>query len=154
MKDMDQYKTYEYSTGDPETGSWCTVYELDKALQAIKVRNMDNMDRIRRLEKENNDLKNHSYKDKELAAMRNELNKMKSEYYRGFPISEDKENKINEWIEKHEREVHGIKTYADKLSRHGCCGGSYTYEFIPTSIGTLGTVRCSCGAKFTFQDMV
>ena len=143
MKDMDQYKTYDYATADPFTESMCRVYELDKALKAIKVRNMDDMNHIKRLEKE-----------KELAAMRDELNKMKSEYYRGFPISEDEENKINEWIETHEREVHGIKTYADKLASHRCCGGSYTYEFVPTSIGTIGTVRCNCGAEFTFKDMV
>ena len=150
---MDKYKTYEYSTNDPETGSWCRVYELDKALRAIKIRNMDDRDYIRRLEKENNELKNHAYKDKELAEMRDKLNKMKSEYYRGFPISEDEEHKINEWIEKHEREVHGIKTYEDKLASHGCCGGGYTYEFVPTSIGTVGTVRCNCGAEFTFQEV-
>ena len=150
---MDKYKTYEYSTNDPETGSWCRVYELDKALRAIKIRNMDDRDYIRRLEKENNELKNHAYKDKELAEMRDNLNKMKGEYYRGFPISEDEEHKINEWIEKHEREVHGIKTYEDKLASHGCCGGGYTYEFVPTSIGTVGTVRCNCGAEFTFQEI-
>lgn len=150
---MDKYKTYEYSTNDPETGSWCRVYELDKALRAIKIRNMDDRDYIRRLEKENNELKNHAYKDKELAEMRDKLNKMKSECYRGFPLSEDEEHKINEWIEKHEREVHGIKTYEDKLASHGCCGGGYTYEFVPTSIGTVGTVRCNCGAEFTFQEI-
>lgn len=150
---MDKYKTYEYSTNDPETGSWCRVYELDKALRAIKIRNMDDRDYIRRLEKENNELKNHAYKDKELAEMRDKLNKMKSEYYRGFPISEDEEHKINEWIEKHEREAHGIKTYEDKFASHGCCGGGYTYEFVPTSIGTVGTVRCNCGAEFTFQEI-
>lgn len=150
---MDKYKTYEYSTNDPETGSWCRVYELDKALRAIKIRNMDDRDYIRRLEKENNELKNHAYKNKEVAEMRDNLNKMKSEYYRGFPISEDEEHKINEWIEKHEREVHGIKTYEDKLASHGCCGGGYTYEFVPTSIGTVGTVRCNCGAEFTFQEI-
>ena len=114
---------------------------------------MDDRNYIRRLEKENNELKNHAYKDKELAEMRDKLNKMKSEYYRGFPISEDEEHKINEWIEKHEREVHRIKTYEDKLTSHGCCGGGYTYEFVPTSIGTVGTVRCNCGAEFTFQEI-
>ena len=154
MKDMDQYKTYEYSTGDPKTGEFCTVYELDDALRAIRVRNMKDQERIRYLEEENKKLKDNLYKDEELSSMENELNKMKSEYYRGFPISEDEENKINEWIENHEREVHGIKTYADKLASHGCCGGRYTYEFVPTSIGTIGIVKCSCGAEFTFQNMV
>ena len=153
MGDMDLYKTYEYRTRDPETGVSCIVYELDKALRSIKVRNMNNIDRIERLEKENIKLKEQAYKDKELALMRDELNKMKGEYYRGFPISEDEEIRINEWIEKHEREVHGIKTYADKLASHGCCGGGYTYEFSPASIGTVGIIKCSCGEEFTFHDI-
>ena len=53
MKDMDQYKTYEYSTGDPKTGEFCTVYELDDALRTIRVRNTKDQDRIRYLEEEN-----------------------------------------------------------------------------------------------------
>lgn len=53
----DKYKTYEYSTGDPISGEWCTVYELDKALKAIKVRHMHDMDRIKCLEEENKRLK-------------------------------------------------------------------------------------------------
>ena len=154
MTDIDKYKTYEYSIGNPMTSEWCQVYELDKALEAIKVRNMNDQDRIRYLEEENKKLKDNFYKDEELSSMKNELNKMKSDYYRGFPISEDEENRINEWIENHEREVHGIKTYADKLASHGCCGGTYKYEFIPTSIGTIGTLKCNCGAEFTFQNMV
>ena len=107
-----------------------------------------------KLIKENDELKNNAYKDKELTSMRNELNEMKSEYYRGLPTSEYEEKKINEWIEQHEREAHGIKTYADKLASHGRCGDSYTYEFVPTSIGTVGTVRCRCGAEFTFRSIV
>ena len=153
MTDKNKYKTYEYSKKKKKTGEFCTVYELDDALRAIRVRNMNDQDRIRYLEEENKKLKDNLYKDEELSSMENELNKMKSEYYRGFPISEDEENRINKWIENHECEVHGIKTYADKLVSHGCCGGRYTYEFIPTSIGTIGTVKCGCGATFTFRDI-
>ena len=50
MTDKNKYKTYEYSTGNPMTSEWCQVYELDKALEAIKVRNMNDQDRIRYLE--------------------------------------------------------------------------------------------------------
>lgn len=127
---------------------------VNDAFEAIQ-RKIDFLEsQNQKLIKENDELKNNAYKDKELTSMRNELNEMKSEYYRGFPISEYEEKKINEWIEQHEREAHGIKTYADKLASHGCCGGSYTYEFVPTSIGTVGTVRCSCGAEFTFRNIV
>ena len=127
---------------------------IDTFLEDIKDELNGRDTRLKYLELQNRALYDEHYKDNELQQMLNELNKMKSEYYRGFPISEDEENRINEWIENHEREVHGIKTYADKLASHGCCGGTYKYEFIPTSIGTIGTLKCNCGAEFTFQNMV
>ena len=65
MTDKNKYKTYEYSTGDPKTGDFCTVYELDDALRAIRVRNMKDQDRIRYLEEENKKLKDNLYKDEE-----------------------------------------------------------------------------------------
>nr|DAG04561.1 MAG TPA: hypothetical protein [Siphoviridae sp. ctDXu9] len=37
---------------------------------------------------------------------------------------------------------------------HGCIGGSLTWCFTPTSIGTIGEVICSCGEKFTFQNFI
>ena len=48
----------------------------------------------------------------------------------------------------------GYKSYMEqRLRAGGCCGGRYTYQFVPTSIGTVGEVICSCGEKFTFQDL-
>lgn len=153
MMDTNKYKTYEYSTGDPETGSWCMVYELDKALRAIKVRNMNDMDRIRRLEEENRKLKEENYKDEEIAAMKVKLDKMREDYYRGFPISEEEQKRIKEWKDKHEEEVHNCHSISDKLRRGGCFGGTYKYEFVPTSIGTVGTIKCNCGEQFVFQKL-
>lgn len=110
--------------------------------------------RIEYLEKQNQELRNEKYKDNELSRMESELKTMKEDYYRGFPISEEEQESIREWMDKHDEEVHHARTLGDKLKLGGCCGGRYTYEFTPTSIGTIGTVKCSCGAKFTFQDMV
>lgn len=39
-------------------------------------------------------------------------------------------------------------THGDWMSRLN------VHAFVPTSIGTIGTVKCSCGAEFTFQDLV
>lgn len=110
--------------------------------------------RIEYLEKQNQELRDEKYKDNELSRMESELKTMKEDYYRGFPISEEEQKSIREWMNKHDEEVHHARTLDDKLKLGGCCGGRYTYEFTPTSIGTIGTVKCSCGAKFTFQDMV
>ena len=109
---------------------------------------------LKYLELQNRELYDEHYKDHELKQMLDELNKMKDDYYRGFPISEEENKNIKEWIDNHERDVHGCYTLEDKINRGGCCGGTYTYEFVPTSIGTVGTVRCNCGAKYTFQNMV
>ena len=42
-----------------------------------------------------------------------------------------------------------------EMNRHngGAIGGTFTYEFIPTSIGTIGTIKCTCGDSFTFEDL-
>lgn len=110
--------------------------------------------RIEYLEKQNQKLRDEKYKDNELLRMEAELKAMKEDYYRGFPISEEEQKSIREWMDKHDEEVHHARTLGDKLKLGGCCGGRYTYKFTPTSIGTIGTVKCSCGAEFTFQEMV
>lgn len=109
--------------------------------------------RIKYLEKQNQELHDEKYKDNELLRMEAELKAVKEDYYRGFPISEEEQKSIREWMDKHDEEVHHARTLGDKLKLGGCCGGRYTYKFIPTSIGTIGTVKCSCGAEFTFQDI-
>ena len=109
--------------------------------------------RIEYLEKQNQKLRDEKYKDNELLRMEAELKAMKEDYYRGFPISEEEQKSIREWMDKHDEEVHHARTIGDKLKLGGCCGGRYTYKFTPTSIGTIGTVKCSCGAKFTFREI-
>lgn len=86
--------------------------------------------------------------------MEAELKKAKEDLYRGFPISEKEQEKIREWELKHDAEKHGLKTMEQRLRAGGCCGGRYTYQFVPTSIGTVGEVICSCGEKFTFQNFI
>ena len=107
-----------------------------------------------RLAEENKRLKNEHYKDDELSEMKDKLDKMQRAYYRGFPISDEEKKKIEEWKDRHDEEVHNAHSLIDKVKLGGCCGGRYTYEFIPTGIGTIGTIKCSCGAELTFQNMV
>lgn len=94
------------------------------------------------LRKENERLKSEAYKDEELAKMKKEYDEMKEDYYRGFPISEKEEKKINEWI----------KTLPEAYT--GAIGGRFTYEFYPTGLGTAGTIEDGVtGQKFTFQEL-
>lgn len=92
-------------------------------------------------------------KDEELQKLRNELEETKEGLYRGFPIWKDEKDKIEEWIDKHLEEKHGLTTLNEKAMAGGAIGGMFTYEFIPTNIGTIGTIKCSCGDEFTFRDL-
>ena len=142
-----------YSTYNTETGKYTYVYDLEDCLNSIRARNKDNEDRIERLQEENKKLKEEHYKDNELSQLKSELETFKKNYYNGFPITEKERNKIEEWKNKHAEEAHGVVTLDDKLRRYGAVGGVYSYHFTPTSIGTVGKIKCSCGAEFTFQDL-
>ena len=134
-------------------GEFCTVYDLDDALRAIKVRVKNNEETIERLREENLRLKEETYKDNELSYMKKELIRIRADYNRGFPISKEENKKIEAWKRKHLAEAHGAKTSTERLEVSGAIGGTFKYEFTPTSIGVIGKVKCSCGAEFTFQEL-
>ena len=121
---------------------------LDNVAANINIRDSS----IKRLEEENKKLKDKTYKDSELAEMKEKYESMRKDLMRGFPISEEEEKRIEEWKKKHDKEVHGITTLDQRLRAGGCIGGRYTYTFIPTSIFTLGIIRCSCGEEFKFKE--
>lgn len=127
---------------------------IDKFVEDIKDELRKKDIRIRYLEKQNQALYDEHYKDNQLSQLKNELETMKANYYRGFPMSQEEYENIQKWINNHEKEAHGCNTLRNRLAFGGCCGGTYTYEFVPTSIGTVGTVKCKCGAEFTFQNTI
>ncbi|MEY8352502.1 hypothetical protein AALB39_04005 [Lachnospiraceae bacterium 54-53] len=143
----------EYSTTDMETGEWVQVYDLEKCLKAIRVRNKRNEDLIEKLKVKIKELQEEYSKDSEIYEMQMKLEKVRSDYYRGFPISESQKIAIDEWCNEHDKTAHGLNTLDKKLRAGGCCGGRYSYHFIPTSIGTSGTIKCHCGAEFEFQKI-
>lgn len=142
---MSEYSTYF-------NGEYTNVYDLDKCLRAIQCRNADNERRIKNLEEENNRLKDEHYKDETIQIMKSELDKMRRDYWRGFPITEDEEKTIENWKKEHDEKVHGY-TKEMRIKAEGISGGRYSYRFIPTAIGTSGVIRCSCGAEFEFQEI-
>ena len=86
-------------------------------------------------------------KDEEVAQLKKYIETLEKENRTGFPITEEENEKIREWQEQHIKEKHNGNSYA------GAIGGNYTYEFVPTSIGVVGTVKCSCGEEFCFQEI-
>mgnify|MGYP000339147132 FL=1 len=129
------------------------MHDVTQTLDAIK-REFDSQNaRIIYLQNQNKKLKEEHYKDTELQKMKEELERVRADMYRGFPISAEEEKRIKEWQDKHDAEVHGLKTLKERVRAGGCIGGRYSYEFVSTSIGVIGIVKCNCGAKFTFQDL-
>lgn len=67
---------------------------------------------------------------------------------RGFDISKEEWNRINEWKDNHYNEAHNAKTTDSRLRMNGAIGGNFLFEFCLTSIGTFGTCICdSCRRK-------
>lgn len=91
-----------------------------------------------RIKKENADLKSGIWEKEALQDMKDEYDRMKDEYYRGFPISAREAEAIAGWQEKHDEVEHKNLTHY-----YGASGGAYSYTFVPTSIGVSGV--CYCG---------
>ena len=98
------------------------------------------------LREENARLKSDAYKDEELSKMKAELDKMKADYYRGFPISKKEQEKIDEWKRKQ---------IQDSPSPRTAIGGRFTYEFYPTSLGiSASVVDGMTKEKFEFRELI
>lgn len=96
------------------------------------------------LAEKNAKLKDEHYKNSELAKLKEAYDELIEDYHRGFGITEDESLDIKKWIRTHDKSHRGS---------YGVSGGKYIYEFVPTSIGTIGHVRCSCGESFCFRDL-
>lgn len=100
------------------------------------------------LEKENEELKDLHWENDMLKKMKADRDLMEADYYRGFPITEKEAESIKKWEDKHWTEQHAAPNLETRLKKQGAIGGSYHYEFTPTSIGTIGAICCtSCQNK-------
>lgn len=134
-------------------GKWTSVVPLEESFRSVRAHIEAVEKRNKYLEEENAKLKDEAYKDKELSATVEKYNEMQKDIRRGFPISEKEEETIKKWIKEHEEEKHGANYKKGVYRKSGAIGGSYTYKFVPTSIGTFGSIHCSCGDSFTFQEV-
>lgn len=87
------------------------------------------------------------FKDEALLEMRRECEAMRDDYLRGFPITEEEQEEIEQW-----KKGHTVKGQEFSRIRKKSCG-SYKYMFIPTNLGIFGKIVCQCGAEFEFQKI-
>lgn len=120
---------------------------LDELATRIKWDKESYESKIKDLENKIAELEDPLYRDKEIHKLKKERDEAREDLFRGFPISELESYAIEHWMHKHINEKHNGNSYA------GAIGGRYSYIFRPTSIGTVGIVKCSCGEEFTFQDL-
>ena len=109
-------------------------------------------DSVNQINKELTEYINHE-RENLLAEIEELKQKLKQEYNRSFVITAEEYKRIEEWKIKHAAEIHGLKTESERMFSGGAIGGKYTYKFIPTSLGILGIVSCSCGEEFTFREI-
>lgn len=137
------------------TGKWGTINnetydiienekDIEKLFNCLRGNILGKENTIEYLRSQLEKAKADTYKDAELVKIKARYEEMEKDYYRGFPISKSEEKAIKEWQTEHEKAHKG---------GHGAIGGKYTYIFVPTSIGTIGTIKCSCGANFDFQEL-
>ena len=98
------------------------------------------------------------YKDEYISSLKSKCESLQKEkdkyedlYNSSFQVSESEQKKIKKWIIDHEVKKHGQKK--GEYHYTGAAGGCYSYIFTPTGLGTIGSIKCSCGEEFTFTDM-
>ena len=126
-------------------GNILIMEDIKKTLQQVYDHYRIICNRNGYLTKEIEKVKSEKYADEELSKLKSEYDKMKSDYYRGFPISEEEDKNIKEWIKNQQEKNPGIG---------GAAGGRFTYKFTPTGLGTVGTIIDGfTGDEFTFQEL-
>lgn len=134
-------------------GKFLEIPSLDECFLAIKER-IASTERVNEyLRKENQVLKDEHYENEEIKKLSQKLEEARADLRRGFGITKEEQEAIQKWKDKHDIEDHGLDTLDKKIRSGGAIGGRYTYEFIPTSIGTIGVIKCLCGKEFTFREL-
>lgn len=100
-----------------------------------------------RLQRQFNELWDEKWKDNKLQEMKQELEQTKQNMHRGFSIDEADNKKINQWILKHDEDIHHNPNHY-----HGLSDGGYEYSFYPTGLGTIGYCVCNICKSRAIQE--
>lgn len=128
------------------------VPPYEKILEEARLRFEAYESTIDRLSKKVRELEDEAYADGKMAEMKAEVEASRRAMARGFSITDEEHEVIREWQKEHQLEAHGVDIESD-CGYGGAIGGTWTYIFLPTSIGVIGEVQCSCGEKLTFREL-
>lgn len=86
-------------------------------------------------------------KDEQIAELRKELREYQNKEFlvSEFGFSEEEMAEADKWTEEH---------YKETKHCGGAAGGNFSYIIIPTGLGIIKEVKCSCGASHTIQDLM
>lgn len=128
--------------GNVETLNVLTTEDLCKAIKDT----LDHAEeKINRTREDNKKLRDEHYKDNLVSELQCALDEAEKAMYHGFPISEKNWEDIHAWKSKHDS-IHHNSEMGHRYT--GAIGGSFIFEFCPTSIGTIGKCVCeSCRKK-------
>lgn len=126
-------------------GEWKQVISHEDCVDMINYHHKELIDENKRLKEELNSIRQEKWKDKELQKLKQENEKLQKDLIRGFPIYEEEQEKIYEWLESHHNEK-------EKLPRKNPNHGISKYVFESYPMVTFGTVYCKCGKYFQFKQ--
>lgn len=86
-------------------------------------------------------------KDEQIEELRKKLREYQHKEFlvSEFGFSEEEMAEAGKWTEQH---------YKETKHRGGAAGGNFSYIIIPTGLGIIKEVKCSCGASHTIQDLM
>lgn len=120
---------------------WFEEYMTDKYVKKLQsvINGLKEKDKqIESLQEENNRLRDEHYKDEELKKLQEKIDKLQGDCNRGFPISFNEQEVIDEFREEHKKE---------------CPHCSFKYIFEPYSIVEFGYLKCNvCGEEIKFAE--
>ena len=102
------------------------------------------------LQQVNEKLQTELYKDEELQKLKTRNEELEAILKKSFVLTDEEVILVEKWKEKHLREKHWDKEQNMPI-QSGAISDRFSYEFIPTSFGTIGIVKCACGDNYWFR---
>lgn len=107
------------------------MMKFDEAIKTLQNDRETHLQRIDFLQSENERIRSEKYKDAELFRMRQEVGSLQNAMRFGFPITAEEHAAIEKWKDAHVQSRHKGKRRP-----------LFSYSFVPTSLGVIGTCRC------------